>query len=115
MSAGSSGRGRDKCTYLVKDILQLVLREGAALDVLDRTKLLGHPLAILLPHGLHFLFRQLLTHAGIIPQIDLGADDEAGHARAVVVYFGEPFLAHVFEGSRGCDTEADQEDVGLRI
>jgi len=33
----------------------------------------------------------------------------------VVVNFGEPFLADVFEGGRGCDGEADEEDVGLGV
>lgn len=33
----------------------------------------------------------------------------------MVVDFGEPFLAHVLEGSRGCDTEAYEENIGLGI
>lgn len=33
----------------------------------------------------------------------------------MVVYFGKPFLSNVLEGCRGCDGEADEEDIGLGI
>lgn len=101
--------------YLVKDILQFVLRQGRALHVLDRAELLGHPISILLTDWLHFLPGKLLTDTGVIAQIGLGADDETGDAGAVVVDFGEPFFPDVFErGGRG-DGKADKKDVGLRI
>lgn len=29
--------------------------------------------------------------------------------------FGKPFFSDIFEGSRGCDGEANQEDVGLGV
>lgn len=102
-------------THLVKNVLQLVLGERAALDVPHGTQLLGHLLAILLPHGRHLLLAQLLAHAGIIAQIGLGADDEARHARAVVVHLGEPLFPDVLEGGGRGDGEADEEDVGLGV
>lgn len=102
-------------THLVKDILELVLGQGAALDVFDCAQLLGHPLAILFPHGVHLLLGELGHHLLILPQIHLGADDEAGHAGAVVVYLGEPLLADVFERGGRRDAEANEEDVGLGI
>lgn len=33
----------------------------------------------------------------------------------MVMNFGEPFFAHVLEGSGGCHGEADQENVGLGV
>jgi hypothetical protein len=33
----------------------------------------------------------------------------------MMVYLWEPLFAHVLEGSRGSDGEADEEDVGLRV
>lgn len=84
-------------THLIKDIFELVLRKSTALDVFDRAQVLGHPLAVLLPHRLHLLLGQLRYHLRIIPQIYLGADYQAGDAGAVVVHLGEPLLADVFE------------------
>lgn len=102
-------------SYLVKHVLEFVLRQSTALDVLHRAQILCHALAILLPHRLHLLLGQFLPHARVIPQIDLCSDNEAGDARAVVVDLGEPFLADVLEGCRGGDAEANEEDVGLWV
>lgn len=104
-----------KGTYLVKYIFQLELRQGTALNVLNRAELLGHPLTVLLPDRRHLLLRKLLADAGVVSKIDLSADDEAGDAWAVVVDFGEPLLADVFEGGGGCDAETNEENIGLRV
>lgn len=64
---------------------------------------------------MHLLTGELLTNTGVIAQIRLGADDQAGDTRAVVVDFGEPFFANVLKrGGRG-DGEADEEDIRLRV
>jgi hypothetical protein len=102
-------------TYLIKHILQLVLRKGTAFHVLNGTELLSHALSILSPHWRHLLLGQLVFNAGVIPQIHLRAYDEAGNTGAVVVDLGKPLLANVLEGGGGGDAEADEEDVGLRI
>lgn len=102
-------------TYLVKDILQFVLRQSRALNVLDSTELLCHAIAILLTDRLHLLAGELVADVGVIAQIGLGTDDQAGDTGAVVVYFGEPLLADVFEGGGGGHGEADEENVGLGV
>ena len=102
-------------TNLIENILQLVLRQGTTFHILHRPQILRHPLPILLPDRLHTLLGQLIFHARIVTQICLSADDQARHARAVVVHFGEPFLTHVLEGGRRGDAEADEEDVSLRV
>lgn len=101
--------------YLVKHVLEFVLRQSTALDILHGAQVLCHALAVLLPHRLHLLLGQFLSHARVIPQIDLCTDNEAGNARAVVVHLGEPFLADVLEGCGGGDAEANEEDVGLWV
>ena len=53
-------------THLIKHILKLELRQRRALHVLDRTQLLGHLLAVLFPHRLHLLLRQLLPNLRIV-------------------------------------------------
>lgn len=102
-------------THLVKDVLELVLSKGGTFDVFDSAQLLGHAIAVLLSDGLHLLASQLLPHGGVIAQIGLGADDQAGDAGAVVSDLGEPLLADIFEGGGGGDGKADEEDVGLRV
>lgn len=101
--------------YLVKHILELVLRQSTALDILDSAQLLCHPFTVLFPYRLHLLLGQLVLHAGVISQIDLCTDYEAWDARAVVVDLGKPFLANVLERCRGGDAEAYQEDIGLWV
>lgn len=86
-----------RSSYLVKHVLEFELRQSTALDVLHSAKVLCHALTILLPHRLHLLLGQFLPYTGIISQIDLCSDNEAGNARAVVVDLGEPFLADVLK------------------
>jgi hypothetical protein len=45
----------------------------------------------------------------------LCANNQAGYSRAVVVDLGKPLLSNVFKGCRGCDREANEEDIGLGI
>jgi hypothetical protein len=91
------------------------LRQGAALDVLDGSKLLCHALAVLARDRSHTLFCKLLTNGNVVPKINLCADDKTGNSGAVMVDLGKPFLAHVFKGGRRRDREADEEHIGLRI
>jgi hypothetical protein len=100
---------------LVKDVLEALLRQGRALDVLDGAELTREPLARVVLDGPLLLPGELLADGGVLSQVDLGADNQAGHARAVVVDLGEPFLLDVLERCRARDREADEEDVGLRV
>lgn len=102
-------------TYLIKHILELVLRQGTTLDVFHRAQLFGHPLAILLPHWLHLLLGQLVLDTRIVSQINLCTNNQAGNTRAVMMNLWEPLLANVFKRSWRSDTKADKEDIGLRI
>jgi hypothetical protein len=102
-------------TYLVKDILQLVLRQSRALHIFNCTQVLGHAVAVLLPNRLHLLASELLPNTGVIAQIGLGADDQAGNTGAVVVDLREPLFPDVLKGGRGGDGEADQEDISLGV
>lgn len=109
-------RGFESChDCLIKNILQLILCQSTALHILHSSKLFGHTLAILPPHRGHLLLAQLLTHTRVLTQICLGADNQAGDARTMVVYFGEPLLAYILEGGRGSDGETNKEDIGLRV
>lgn len=112
LSRGSVG---PRFTYFIEHILQLVLRQRTALDVLDSTELLSHSLSFLFPHRLHLLFGQLFPHTGVISQVCLRAHNKARDAGAMVVDFGKPFLADVLEGGWRGDAEAYEENVGLGV
>jgi hypothetical protein len=86
--------------YLIKHVLQLELRKSRALHVLDSAKVLGHTLAIFFPHRLHLLLAKLLAHLRVVAQICLSANNEARHARAVVVDLGEPLFSDVLKTGR---------------
>ena len=107
--------GLQSHSYLVKNVLELVLCQSTALDILDSTEFLGHALSVLPAHRRHLLLGEFVADAGVVPQVNLGAHNEARDTRAVVVDLGEPLLANVLEGRRGGDAEADQKDVGLGI
>lgn len=85
--------------YLVENILQLKLRKRTAFDVLDSVQLLSHALAVFPPNRRHLLLHELFFDTGVISQVDLGTDNEAGNPGAVVVNLGEPFLSDVFKRS----------------
>ena len=101
--------------YLIKDILQFVLCQSTALNVFHCTQLFGHPLTILLHDWRHLLLCKLLPDRSLIPKIGLCANNQTWYSRTMMVYFGEPFFADVFEGCRGGDGEANQEHVCLRV
>ena len=102
-------------THLVENVLQALLRQSRALHILHRAELPSEPLSLVWSHRSLLLPRQLLQHLGVIPQVDLGADDEAGHARTVVADLREPFLLYVLEGGWRCYTKAHKKHVRLRV
>ena len=102
-------------TYLIENILQPELCQRRALHILHRAQFLRHPLAVLLSNRLHLLLRQFLPHSWVITQIYLCADNQAGHAGAVVMHLGEPLLPNVLEGRGRRHREADEEDISLWI
>lgn len=92
-----------------------LLRQSGALDVFDGAQFPRQTISRLERHRSLLLLGQLLQYGLVIPQVDLSPDDQARHARAVMVNFREPFLLDVFERGRAGDAEAYEEDVGLRV
>lgn len=86
--------------YLIEHILQLVLCQSRALHVFDSAQFLRHAITVFLPDRLHLLASELVPDTGIVAQISLRTDDQAGDTGAVVVDFGEPFFPNVLEGGR---------------
>lgn len=101
--------------YLIENIFQLVLRQCRAFHVLDCSQVFCHTFSVFFTYWLHALFGQLFPYLWVIAKIGLRTNYEAGYSRAMVVNFWEPFLTNVLERRWGCDTEADEEDVGLWV
>ena len=102
-------------SHLVKYVLQLVLCQSAALNVLNGTQGPGHGFAIRLCNRAHLLFCELVLNLLVISQIDLSAHYEARHARAMMVDLWKPFLLYVLERGRRRDREANEENIRLRV
>lgn len=85
---------------LVKNVLQPFLRECTALQVFDRTNLLGHAQALWIGDGRELTFLELLNGACILAQVQLGPDQNDGRIRAMVIHLGKPFGANILEGGR---------------
>jgi hypothetical protein len=68
-------------------------------------------------HGSNRLLRllELFHHMRAVPQVDLRADKESLHKRAVSRYLREPLLLRVRKGRRRNHAEAHQEDDCLRV
>lgn len=99
----------------IEDILKSSLSQCRALYVLDGVEVLRQVLTLLRGDRLLALLRQLLNHSGIIAQIYLSTNDEAGNTGTVVPDFGKPFLLDVLETGGRVDREADEENVGLGV
>jgi hypothetical protein len=102
-------------THLVKDILQPLLREGRTLDVLYSAELLCEALTLFRANRTLPLSGKLLNDLGIVSQVYLCTDDQAGDTGAMMVDLWEPLFLDVFKRSGRCDAEADEKDVGLGI
>ena len=89
--------------------------EGRALDELDGLELPGELLALLVRDGALALTLELLEGGVVVPEIELGANDDEGHVGAEVVDLGEPLGGDVLERDGVHHREADQEHVGIGV
>lgn len=61
------------------------------------------------------MFSELIAYVLIVTKIDLGPNNKTGYTGAVVEDLWEPFFTDVFVRSWGSNTEANEENIGLRI
>jgi hypothetical protein len=80
---------------LVKDTLEVSLRQSRALKVLVRLNLLGTSEGLLVRHWLHALLAQRLESRGVLPQIQLSADQDDGDVWGMMVDLRVPLSATV--------------------
>ena len=104
-----------KRTHLVKHVLQTLLRQSRAFNVLDCSKFSCKSLTLFNRDRPLLLPRQLFYYLRVIPKIDLCSNYKARNPRTVMMYFWEPLFLHVLKGGRGSYTKADQENICLRI
>lgn len=114
--AARSGLGRNHgADGLLKHLLETGLVERRALQVLDAANVLGHVRALLVRDGRKLLLGQALQRIGVVAEIQLGADQQVGSRRAVVLDLGVPLGLDVLERGRRNNGEADQENVRLWV
>jgi hypothetical protein len=75
---------------LVEYALEISLRQGGALEVLDGFDLFGDLDCLLILYGLHLALAQLLLDLWVVAQVELGADEDDWNAGCVVLYLGVP-------------------------
>jgi hypothetical protein len=85
---------------LVEHTLQIPLRESRTLQILVRSDLLSHEQGLVVRHRLHSLGPQALQRCRVFSQVKLGADEDDGDGRGVVVDFWEPLDTHSVSGAR---------------
>lgn len=88
--AKSMRQSKNSPNGLVKDALQVPLRERRTLQVLVRLDLLGNLHRLLVLDRRHLLLPQALSRGLVVAQIELGADQDDGDARSVVLNLGVP-------------------------
>lgn len=82
--------GVDPLDCLVKDTLQIPLRERRAFEVLDCPNILCDLHGLVVGDGRHFALSELLADFGVVAQIQLGSYKNDGYARSVMLDFGIP-------------------------
>jgi len=75
---------------LVKDALQVPLGQGRAFKVLVCLNLFGADQGLIIRYGLHSLLPQRVESRRILSKIKLGADQDDGNVRRMVVNLGVP-------------------------
>jgi hypothetical protein len=87
---GERGVSKNSLDRLVEYALEIPLRQGGALEVLDGFDLFGDLHCLLILYGLHLALAQLLFDLWVVAQVELGADEDDGHAGRVVLYLRVP-------------------------
>ena len=100
---------------VVEDALEALLGEGGALDVLVGPELAREGFPLFVVDGLSAFLLEAGDGVGVVPEVELRAHEDEGHAGRVVVDFRVPLGANVLEGRGVRDGEAEQEDVRLRV
>lgn len=100
---------------LVKDGLQTSQGQSAALQIFDCLDLTCGRQSLLVCNRFHPLLPQAVQCATVLSQIQLRSNKDDRNVGRVMVDFWEPLSLHVGERRRRNDTEADEEDISLRV
>lgn len=110
-----AGREQHGLDGLVEDGLEVLAGLGRALEVLDGLDLLGEVLTLLGLDRLLAVVLELLERAGVVAEIELGADEDLRNVGAEVDHLREPLGGNVLERHGIRDREAHEEDVGIGV
>ena len=104
-------RQQHRLDGLVEDVLEPLLRQRRALHVLDGLVLVCHRLPVRGGRGPHLVGRQLLPLLLVVPEVDLGADEDDRRPGAVVADLGKPLLLTILERGWAGYRVAEKEHI----
>jgi len=104
-----------RASGVLEDLTDTLTSLGAALEVVTSTNFLSNGHTLFWGNGSLVSFPELVNGLGITSEILLAADEDDGQALAEVHHLGYPLLLDVVEGVRTVDSEADEDDVGIRV
>lgn len=110
-----TAKGYNLPDSLVKDTLQVSLREGRTFQILVCTNLLGHREGLFVRYRLHSLLPQGFHRSSVFSQIQLRAHQNDGNVGRMMLNLGEPFRFHIVERRRTDDRKTNQKNICLRI
>ena len=99
----------------VKGLLEVLLGERGALDVVRRPDLLRHALGPGVEHGLDLGAVQVDEHVDVQEEVRLRAHQHDGRRGVVRPDLGHPLLGDVVEGGGVDHAEAEDEDVRVGV
>lgn len=78
----------------IEHTLQVALCEGRTFEVLVRTDLLGHGQGLLIRYGFHLSCAEAICGRSIVPQVQLGTDENDGDVGGMMFDFRIPLRTH---------------------
>jgi hypothetical protein len=115
LAAPGTARHESSPGGVLKDLADTLVGLGGALEVLVGLDLLTDLLALLGRDRLLARLPQLLNSLLVVSEILLAANENDGQALAEVQNLRNPLLLDVVEGIGGVHSEANQDNVGVRV
>jgi len=100
---------------VLEDLTDALARPGGALEVVFGADLLRNGHALLRSDGPLRRLPELVNHSWITAQIFLACDKDNRQARAEVHDLRDPLFLDVVQRVRGVDSEANKNDMGIRV
>ena len=99
----------------LENVVDTLTRQARALEVFPRADFIFHVFASFSAHKFKTLLSLLFLGYGVIAKILLQANEDDGHTGTPFTGFFSPFVLYVFQGIRGLNRKADEDDMGFGV